>query len=376
MREPSNAITFVTGQLGIGGAEKQLYLLATSLHRRGWNVSVVTLNGNAGDYWETPFRESGLALESIAAGTPKAYRVYAVAQLLRKHRPTIVHSWTMFANPYAALAGRIAGVRFRLGSERSNPSQSLDELGRFWYSQCLRGLDAIVMNSHAAMTFVNAFRPGLKTFVVHNGIEVPHAHASDLRAALRTEFKIPHEVPVIGCIGRLEQRKNFRLALAAAACLLNRFPNLHVVFVGEGPLRSKLEQEAYGLMPRGSIHFLGAIPRAARLVPMFDVFVFPSKDQEGMPNVLMEASAFGVPSVATRVGAVEEIIEDGKTGFTVGQDAPEPMAEKIAALLCDPTLRIAMGNAARMRVSRGFGIETMVTNMERVYDEIRRHVSR
>ncbi len=372
--DSNKKIVYITGQLGIGGAEKQLFLLATSLRQRGWDVSVVTLNGNAGDYWEAPFRKSGLPLATIAAGTSRPYRLLAIAGLLRKYRPTIVHSWTMFANPYAALGGRLAGVPYRLGSERSNPSQSLEELGRFWYAQCLSGLDAIVMNSYAAKMFVNTFRPTLKAFVVHNGIDVPHEHASELRMRLRAEFKVPHEASVLGCIGRLEPRKNFGLALNAAARLVTRFPNLRVVFVGDGPSRSTLEQEAERLMPRGSVYFLGALPQASRLMPMFDVFVFPSTGQEGMPNVLMEASAFGVPSVATRVGAVDEIIEDGKTGFIVELEAEELMAQRIGTLLWEPEVRAAMGNAARVRMLKSFGVETMVTNMERVYEEIRGQV--
>lgn len=369
-------ILFITGQLGIGGAEKQLFLLATNLRQRGWNVSVITLNGNAGDYWEVPFAESGLQLEIIATGTSKLYRILAIKALLEKYKPAIVHSWTMSANPYATVSGRLAGVRYRLGSERSNPSQSLEELGHFWYTQCLRGLDAIVMNSRAAMTFVNAFRPTLKTFVVHNGIEISDTQVSDCKNNLRAEFGIPQEALVLGSIGRLEPRKNFSLTLKVAGGLRSRFPNLHVVFVGDGPLRTALEQQAAQIMPPGSVHFLGAIPQAMRIMPSFDVFVFPSKGQEGMPNVLMEASSLAVPSVATRVGEVEEVIEDGKTGFVVEEDAVEQMMACAARLLSDPALRCVMGKAARARMMAKFGIEQMATNMERVYDEVTRHVSR
>ncbi len=363
-------IVFLTGQLGLGGAEKQLYLLTRSLVRRGWCVTVITLNGGAGDFWEGPIQDAGIQLLSIPAGTSKAHRLLALTKMLVSIRPAIVHSWTIYANIYAAVAGRLSGTRCRIGSERANHVSSRRDVGNFWYPQSLRGLDALVTNSLSAARYLQTFAPKLRTFVVPNGVEIPMPPSNEEKELLRKEIGLPESALVIGGIGSFVPRKGFIRLIDVASMLVQRWASLHVLLVGDGPLRNELYWKASKVLTPGRVHFLGARPHASRLCPVFDVFCFPSEDQEGMPNVLMEAAAFGIPAVASNVGGASEVIQHNITGILVQNHCVHEMSAAIERLLTDADLRTTMGKAARKRMSREFGVETMVSKMEQVYEEV------
>src|SRR5262249_40522176 len=146
----SHSIAFITGQLSIGGAEKQLYLLVNGLVQEGWRVSLVTMNPDKGDYWEDRMRELGIRIHGISRALSRPHRLLEVKHILRQENAQIIHSWSMHTNFYAAVAGRLSGTVVRLGSERCNHYSSLQVLGRWGYALSLWGLDGLVANSAAA----------------------------------------------------------------------------------------------------------------------------------------------------------------------------------------------------------------------------------
>lgn len=368
--DSTKKIVYITGQLGLGGAEKQLYLLTRALVRRGWHITVVTLNGGTGDFWEGPIQEAGVSLISLPAKGSKASRLVALTKILASIRPAIVHSWTIYANIYAALAGKFAGIRCKIGSERANHNSSRQDVGNFWYAQSLRGLDALVTNSLPAARYLQSYKPELKTCVVRNAVEIPLPVGNGDRASLRREVGVPELALVVGSIGGLVPRKGFARLIESVSSLEERWPSMHFVLIGDGPLRNELYRKAAQALSPERVHFVGARPYASRFCPVFDVFCFPSEDQEGMPNVLMEAAAFGVPAVASNVGSASEVIEHNVTGLLVEGNRVHDMSACIEKLLADANLRAAMGEAAREKVRNEFSVEAMVSNMEQVYLEV------
>lgn len=367
MANPTS-ITFITGQLGLGGAEKQLYLLVRGLTQSGWRVSVITLNPGVGDYWEKPIKELGIPLYEIPRTALRLGRLALIQNVLAKEKPQIVHAWTLHANIYAALAGRLAGIPVRTGSERANQNISRQALGRWWYFCSLRGLTCLVANSEPAATYMRRYHRGLDAKVVPNAVEIPEElTGSDQRNEIRRRLGITATSVVIGAVGSLVPRKNFALLIDAIASLSKEFPDIMFVLVGQGLLRQDLEQRARASLPRDGFLFTGAIPNASELYPAFDLLCSPSLNQEGMPNVLMEASAAGLPVVATNVGGVSQIVEDGKTGFLVQPGDMAAMRDRIRQLVVDAELRHQLGNAGREKMQREYGVERMVTRMMAVY---------
>jgi glycosyltransferase involved in cell wall biosynthesis len=171
------------------------------------------------------------------------------------------------------------------------------------------------------------------------------------RLGARAAFDLPDDADVLVFVGALAAEKGCQLAIRAAADL----PAARLLVVGDGPERAELETLAWRLMP-GRCSFAGALadPRGAYWAA--DALVFPSLS-EAMPAVLIEAGLCGLAAVATDVGAIKEIIDDGVTGLVVPKMSTEALTSAMSKLLSDRAYRRAMGSAAAARCSARFTID-------------------
>ncbi|MGI9598347.1 MAG: glycosyltransferase [Acidimicrobiales bacterium] len=156
-------------------------------------------------------------------------------------------------------------------------------------------------------------------------------------------------------VGRVVEQKGLAILFESMQQLADDAPDLHLTIIGDGPDRAALEQRAadQGLAER--VEFLGSKSQAevAALLPEADIFVLPSY-AEGVPVVVMEALATGIPVVATFVGGMAELVEDGVTGFLVRPGDPSQLADRIGRLVGDRALRERMGTAGRAKVVADF----------------------
>jgi glycosyltransferase involved in cell wall biosynthesis len=370
MNKHRREIAFITGQLGLGGAERQLFLLATGLLQKGWQVSVINMSHQQGEYWEHVLCESKIPVHKIQMNLSRLHRLFEIRDILKATRISLVHSWTMHTNFYAAVGGRLAGIPIRMGSERANHHASRRALGR-WYYLSLWGQDALITNSKQEAAFLQSHRPNLRVNVVPNGVEMPRdAMRLQIKQELRTRLGISTSSPIIGAVGSMVPRKNFSLLIQALKLLAKREVPFTLVLIGDGPLLSDLKQQATSCLPKDSCLFLGAIPNAMTWYAAFDIHCMTSINQEGMPNVVMEASAAGLPVVASNVAGVPELVEDGITGFLVEPNNINCLAEYLQKLMLDPNLRQRMGKAGREKMIREFSVEAMVARMVKIYEDV------
>jgi glycosyltransferase involved in cell wall biosynthesis len=360
-------ICLIAGQLGLGGAERQLYLLARELVVRRYEVIVVSFHGGRGDHWEEPLRQSGIDLITLPPTVPRWKRMRRIASLLRARRVRVVHAWNFSANLYAAICGRLLRGCARIGSERSNHNLTRKQIGTFWYSASLRGLDAMVTNSEFAATELRRSQPRLRVSVVPNAVELPLIPDSAGRAALRRELRIPEAAIVVAGVGSLFASKNFTQLIAAASRLAPAYPEIVVVLVGDGPERTRLEAKAAECGAASRVLFLGSVPNAARYMPVFDIVCLPAVGYEGLPNVLLEAGAAAVAAVASDVGGCGEAVVNGETGLLFPEGDEGALVERLKVLLSDAALRTRLGIAGRERVIREFNVGKMVDRMLEVY---------
>jgi glycosyltransferase involved in cell wall biosynthesis len=368
MKIEHQSIAFVIGSLVLGGAEKQLYLLAQHLQKRGWNVTVITLHPDFNDYWEQPLRALGIPVFGVSTDFSKARRFLIISGILRENHCQIVHSWSFYTNFYTTIASKFSDVKVRLGSERANQNCSLASLGKWKYDLSLLGLDGIVANSQSAAMFLRRYKRRLKVWVVPNGLVMPVQVKTKFEC--RARLNIPVSAFVIGSVGSLESRKNFGGLIDAIKELTVRDRNVFLAIIGDGPLRNELQKQAEKVLSSKGFLFTGAMPNAADWMEAFDVFCLPSSDQEGMPNVLMEASAAGLPVVATKVGAVSDIIEDAKTGLLVPLEDVKAMADALDKLLHDPALCLKLGQAGQAKMKSQYSVESMVDSMIDIYSSL------
>jgi glycosyltransferase involved in cell wall biosynthesis len=174
------------------------------------------------------------------------------------------------------------------------------------------------------------------------------------RLVARAEMGVPGDVLLIGTVGNFNRQKRHDILVKAAYLLIRQFPNLYVRILGSPTVSHskyyernvKALAEKLGLLKDERLKFISPGSRVAHLLPAFDVFVLTSM-AEGVPTVVLEAMACGLPVVATNVGSVADVVRDGKTGFLVPPFRPNAVAEAVGRLLTSPELRLGMGKEAR-----------------------------
>lgn len=223
----------------------------------------------------------------------------------------------------------------------------------------IRGADLVVAASGAIADLVEHPRRR----VVHAGIDPAN---SDLVAAPRPRNDA---APVLGTAARLVPIKGVSLLLRAFALLATDGGQVRLEIAGEGPELESLRRQSEALGVANRVDFLGWRNDLPDVIARWDAVVIPSLF-EAFPVIGIEAMALGIPVVATAVGGLPELVENGKTGWLVAPGDADALAERLRQLLADGAARRAMGLAARERARRRFSAEAMVRALSGIYDEL------
>jgi glycosyltransferase involved in cell wall biosynthesis len=211
--------------------------------------------------------------------------------------------------------------------------------------------------------------PASQLVVIPNGIPLEDL-SEERRCARRREVRdslgIDPQAPVIGITAVLRPEKNHEMCLAAFSLLRREMPSARLCVVGDGPRRAFLEAERVRLgIPNGSVLFLGRRSDARWLLAGFDLSVLSSHRRvETLPLSLLEAMDCALPVVATRVGALHEMVEEGRSGLLVEPGDEAGLAAALLRLLADPALRFRMGERGKEIVRERFSVQRMVRATE------------
>lgn len=202
--------------------------------------------------------------------------------------------------------------------------------------------------------------------VIPLGLDLaPYLAVSTPDGSLRARLGLSPDAPLVGAVGRLVPVKDLATLLEAVA----RLDRVHLAVVGDGESRAGLEAQAAALGLGARVHFTGWVPDVAAVYSDLDVVALTSRN-EGTPASLIEAGASGRPVVATRVGGVPLVVDDGVTGLLVAPGRAGEVAAAIGRLLAAPDLRRSLGAAARARVAGRFGQERLVRDVRTLYREL------
>jgi len=211
--------------------------------------------------------------------------------------------------------------------------------------------------------------PESKLAVICNGIDSsPFTEKYDIEL-IRQQLGIPHGARVIGTVGRLAEIKNQECLIRGFARLRSEFPEAHLLLVGDGPLKEQLEAVAVSLGVGGFVHFAGYQSQTAPFYRLMEIFALTSRS-EGMPQAAVEASFSGVPVVASRVGGLPELVEDGRTGLLFDPGQEEKLAEALGVLFRDRAKASMLSEAARAKVTARFEIRRMAEEYHQYYVEM------
>ncbi len=294
-------------------------------------------------------------------------------RIVRTERPDVLHVTSSKAGGIGVLAGRLCGVRTIIFTSHG---LTFDEAWRpYWHRAliyCFTWLTILFSTRTIQIstdTYERARRMPLvrrKVALVHNGIEPPvFLEKGDARQALLEGVSSDVRGSYwIGTIAELHPNKNLSVLIDALA-MQRTGVNMHLVLIGEGEERGQLEERARkkGVVDR--VHFAGYVRDTVRYLRAFDVFTLPSL-KEGLPYVLMEAGAAGLPCIVSNISGNTEIVTDGNTGMVV-PSTPEAFAHAFTLLSADPRLARTYGSALKKACSEKFSAKRMVFDTLTLY---------
>jgi sugar transferase (PEP-CTERM/EpsH1 system associated) len=365
-------IAHIIHRLDVGGMENGVVNLINHLPPEAYRHAIICMT----DYTDFSHRiqRQQVSLYALHKREGKDIAVHGrLWRLLRQLKPDIVHTRNM-ATLEAQATAALAGVRRRVHGEHGWDVGDLD--GSRLKNQRLRRLFRPLVHQYIALSRqqLDYLRSTIgvapqRLNPICNGVDVHRfrPRTADTATPLPEGFA-PPETVVIGTVMRMQPVKA-PLDLAQAFIALRQqaqFPQLRLVMIGDGPLRSTVQQALNQAGVANQAWLPGARDDIPELLRALDLFVLPSL-AEGICNTLLEAMATGLPVIATQVGGNPDLIVAGETGTLVPPGQPLHLAQAIAAAIDDPQGRQVYGQAARQRAETEFSIATMVQRYDRLY---------
>jgi len=351
-----------------GDVGELIGMVAPRLQREGFEVIVACLGawGPLGEELE------GRGTRAVALGTARPWDLRGAGRLLsllRRERIQIVHAHLFSAGLVARILGRIADVPVIITSQHDTDLAM--GLGRRLAERITAPLcDTVVASSESVRRFAvetYGLRPGLvRTLRV--AVEIPGEPEDERRReTVRRELGAGPQDLLVGAIGALQEpKRGLSVFLAAARLLAHELPRVRFALVGNGPARLRLEERAAEEGVSHRTTFSGARRDVTEVLRALDLFVEPAL-WEGLGLTLLRATAAGRPVVATRVGALPELVLDGRTGILVPPGDPPALAAACASLLRDGARAGRLAAAARQRAATSFRIELLVQDTADLY---------
>jgi glycosyltransferase involved in cell wall biosynthesis len=364
-------ILFLSTSMGMGGADKQLLSAAQHMRSRGREVLIVSLTPLGPMGLEA--RGLGIPIESLGMrrGIPDPRGLVRLVRLVRAWKPDVIHSHMVHAN----LMARGLRLLVRIPAVVST-IHNVYEGGRLRMAayRLTNGLvdHMTIVSQAAADRFIGeGIVPKELLTVVANGVDTDLFRnvPAGTREALRQSLGLGD-----GCtwlaVGRFEVAKDYPNMLRAFAKVRERQPRTVLLLVGRGSLQADTEALAGTLGPAGGVRFLGVRSDVPEIMSAADGYVMSSA-WEGMPIVLLEAGAAGLPIVATRVGGNEEVVLDEASGFLVPPRDHEALGLAMARLMELPEeRRSAMGERGREHIRTRYGLSQVADRWEALYREV------
>ena len=404
-------LALITSTLGAGGAERQVANTIRGLKQSGASIQKLSLFANSlnpylgHDFFlkktlmnedeitnlklqreSRPLRQLvaedlisrelaillGIFEENVAAD------IAAIFIQLVSQKVTIAHFWQDYTAVIGGFAAVLAGVPVIVLSSRSTRPETRRRLKPYMrdvYKILVKKKNVFMLNnSRFGARDYEAWldmKPG-SMHVIHNGIDIRNSRKEAnllSESQIRKQLSIPSSASILGGVMRFSEEKRPELWLDVAISMCSLDPSMHFILVGEGPLRSVLEPRVLAAGLDDRIHIPGRKNPVEPWIAAMDL-LFLSSRVEGLPNVLIEAQALGVPVASMAVGGAAETFKDGETGILIRSEAPATIADAIYAFMGN---KDAMAHARQLgpqHVEGKFSIEAMTRNTLSFYKSI------
>ncbi len=327
-------------------------------------------------------RDNGITVRQIrnfvseVALCKDLHALWQLYRLLRREHYDLMHTHNSKGGFIGRLAARLAGgppvihgvhgYAFHHDEPRLRRALFflLEYIARNWSTRVI-----CISQPLADLWVAKKLAPREKIRKIYSGIDVNEFKRTDKRDEIRRTLGLKQNDIAVGQVSKLWEGKGHCDIIEACVEIFEKVPNVKVFFIGEGPIRKKLEnivlQKGFG----NRIIFLGFLNNVAQVTAAMDIAVLASY-YEGMGRVILEAMAAGLPVIATRVGGIVDLVVDNKTGILVDAHSPDQIAKAAIRLARDVTLRKQMGLAGKERADSSFSAGEMIAQIDMLYTEV------
>jgi glycosyltransferase involved in cell wall biosynthesis len=362
-------ILFLTTHLNTGGITSYLLTLGQGLVKGGHKVLVASSEGNCvPDFKAAGIRFVKTNIRTKSEVHPKLLLALpALNRLIHEENINIIHTQTRVTQVLGYGLGCCSGVQMVTTCHGFFKPR--------WFRKtfpCI-GQAVIAISKPVEQHLIEDF--GINPKKVHliaNGIDLDRFVVTNAqkRQDMRQKWNVG-QGPVIGIIARLSDVKGIDILIKAMPLVLKEIPSANLMIIGLGPQESNLKKLVQDLSLKAQVRFENTVNKTEELLPIFDVFVMPSL-MEGLGLSVMEAQACGIVVVASKVGGLVDLIEDGKSGYLVPSHDPAVLAQRIIEVLKNPETAKAMAGQARLNIERHFSAQGMVTETLKLYEQYSR----
>ncbi len=362
-------VVHLVEELTIGGLEKILTAIVLNLDKKKYNVSVWCLR--EGGFFADKLVKEGMDVKVLHISTSRnPLSIYKLYKLLKHHKFDIIHTHAYSAGTIGRISAFLAGIPVII-SHNQNVYGHYNKYYHFveWLLSYIT--DKIICVSDKVMKFTNETQ-GIDTkrlITIYNGIEEFCSVSKKETLDLRKKFNIPISSPVIGTIAQFSEKKGLEYLLRSASVLFKDQRDVIFLLVGDGTIKGRLEQLCADLKIENNVIFVGERNDIPEMLSLIDIFVLPSIT-EGLPLAMLEAMSCGKPVIATSVGGVPEIVENGVSGILVQPKDSDALCGAMREMLSDVGMRDRMGREGQMICEKGFSSRAMVNQIENLYDTL------
>ena len=371
-------VVHLAEDLKVGGLERTLAYIVCNLDPSIFSVEVwcIAAGGDIAD----ELQNNGHPLRILKLNNyHNPWNVMQLAGQLRREKVSILHSHAYFANTMGRMAAILARVPVRFAHIQSSHWASEERSPRNYLVDRILShfTSRIIACSESAGRFqIEVLKVSPKRVItIHNCTDIQRFASQAASSAARKELGIGEDDLVLGSVGRLERLKGHSLLLEVTADLIERFPTLKLVIIGDGTEREILEKKRSDLGLADHVILAGLRDDVEKLLPGLDVYVQPTIGREGLPLTVVEAMAAKLPVVASDIGGTREAVIHNQTGILVPPGDKDSLTRALSQILKDREMRCQMSQEGWKLCKQKFSVTHMVEALTTLYLEEVKKVS-
>jgi len=372
LKEIDPRVLHLISSSGFLGAENVVLELSKETAKQGYWVTIGILENRNNLHMELAdrARSEGLQVQIFPCKGRYDYRTIASIQdFIDRERPDILHSHNYKSNFYAwrALSGRKISWIITNHGKRLGVKLSIYNWLNILFMK--KANKIVAVSQTLADEMIQYGISSSRMHIIDNGVNLERFTNLLEHNDLRKSFGLNGNHKIIGTIGSLTEEKGHIYIIEAARQVIDKHPECRFLIIGDGSQRHSLEEKVSHLRLTGEVLFTGSRKDVPEILSMLDAFVLPSL-KEGLPMALLEAMASKVPVIATSVGAIPKVVEDGISGILIPPKNSDAIAEAINTMLSDGNSAKEMGLKGFEKVRDHYSSKQMAEKYLTVYQEL------